>query len=81
MDKILNSLITGTTGIITADKSCLKPKHFESVGVSLNIPMVIAGMEEQPEFSSAILKEKGTLDSGKIEKEVVESWEPLLHII
>ncbi len=68
----IHQITKGTTGIITADKSCLKPKHFESAGISQKIPMVIAGMEDQPEFSSAVLKEKGTLDSGKIEKEVVE---------
>ena len=39
-------------------------------GVSLEIPIAIAGMESQPEFKSAILEEKGTLDTLKIEDEV-----------
>lgn len=65
--------ITGKkVGIITANASCLKPKHFTSTGISDELPMVIAGMENQPEFRDAILKEKGTLDSLRIQKEVVD---------
>ncbi|MBU0464335.1 MAG: aspartate/glutamate racemase family protein [Proteobacteria bacterium] len=65
--------ITGKKiGIITADASCLKPKHFTSTGIPDGLPMVIAGMENQPEFRDAILKEKGSLDSLKIQNEIVE---------
>jgi hypothetical protein len=64
--------ITGKKiGIITANASCLKPKHFTSTGISNEIPLVIVGMENQPEFRDAILKEKGSLDSNKIQDEVV----------
>ena len=64
--------ITGKkVGIITADATNLLSKHFSSTGVPEGFPMAIAGMENQPEFSSAILKEKGTLDSDKIEREIV----------
>ncbi len=64
--------ITGKrVGIITADAGSLKPKHFSSTGVADAIPLAIAGMENQTEFRDAILKEKGTLDSDLIEKEVV----------
>ena len=64
--------ITGKkVGIITADATNLSAKHFSSTGVPEDFPMVIAGMESQPEFSSAILKEKVTLDSHKIEDEIV----------
>jgi aspartate/glutamate racemase len=58
-------------GLITADKTALTPRHFASVGIDEKIPLVIAGMEDQPEFSSAVLKEKGTLDSTLIQQEVV----------
>ncbi len=65
--------ITGKkVGIITADATCLQPKHFSSTGVPRDLPFVMAGMENQPEFTSAVLKEKGTLDSNKIQEEVVE---------
>lgn len=59
------------TGIITANASSLKKAHFDSVNVSPDIPVIIAGMEMQPEFSSAVLQEKGTLDSDKVQAEVV----------
>ena len=58
-------------GIITADSASLTAEHFSAVGVSPEIPLVIAGMEQQKEFSEAVLKEKGTLDSRLIEQEVV----------
>ncbi|WP_080806847.1 aspartate/glutamate racemase family protein [Desulfamplus magnetovallimortis] len=65
--------ITGKmVGIITADAGCLKPRHFEATGVSGDIPLAIAGMENQTEFREAVLKEKGTLDSDRIQDEVVE---------
>jgi len=64
--------ITGKkVGIITANATCLQAKHFSSTGVPQNLPLAIAGMEDQPEFTSAVLKEKGTLDSDKIQEEVV----------
>jgi hypothetical protein len=64
--------ITGKkVGIITADSTRLQPKHFSSTGVPHDLPIVMAGMENQPEFTSAVLKEKGTLDSDTIQDEVV----------
>jgi hypothetical protein len=65
--------VTGKpVGILTADASALTPRHFEGVGVSQDIPLEIIGLEDCPEFSSSILREKGTLDSSLIEAEVVE---------
>ncbi len=64
--------ITGKKiGLITADATCLQTKHFTSTGVPNDLPLAIAGMENQPEFRDAVLKEKGTLDSDKIQEEVV----------
>ena len=64
--------ITGKkVGIITANATCLTEKHFENTGIPPECPIAIAGMENQPEFKSAILEEKGTLDTLKIEDEVV----------
>lgn len=59
-------------GIITADASCLNPKHFRSAGIDERFPLVVSGMENQPEFRDAILREKGTLDSAVIQEEVIE---------
>lgn len=58
-------------GIITANASRLQSKHYTSTGITNDIPLVIAGMENQPEFRDAILNEKGSLDSPKIQTEVV----------
>jgi hypothetical protein len=66
-------------GIITADSSSLTTDHFAAVGISPDIPVVIFGMEEQEEFREAVLEEKGTLDSGKIEKEVVGAAKKMVH--
>jgi hypothetical protein len=58
-------------GVITADAGSLTDEHFSAVGVAPGTPIVIAGMDDQPEFSEAVMHEKGTLDSDKIEREVV----------
>ncbi|MBN2125671.1 MAG: aspartate/glutamate racemase family protein [Deltaproteobacteria bacterium] len=57
--------------VITADSTALTPEHFASVGVGEEIPLVIGGMEDQKEFREAVLEEKGTLDSERIEREVL----------
>lgn len=63
-------------GVVTADKTSLTDKHFKAVGVDPDdIPLVIAGMEDKKEFRQAILEEKGTLDSLKIENELLETVE------
>jgi aspartate/glutamate racemase len=65
--------ITGKpVGVITANSSCLTVEHFRGAGIPDGMPMIIAGMEEQTEFREAVLEEKGTLDSDKIEQETVE---------
>jgi aspartate/glutamate racemase len=66
-------------GIITANAGCLQSRHFTSVGVSQNVPLVVAGMENQPEFRDAVLLEKGSLDSDKIQNEVVEVAKELVQ--
>jgi len=59
-------------GVISANSSVLTPEHFAGVGISPDIPLVLAGMENQTEFRDAILLEKGSLDSDQIQREVVE---------
>lgn len=66
-------------GIITANAACLKPDHFTAVGVSQTLPMAIAGMENQVEFRDAVLREKGSLDSEKIQDEVVNVAKELVQ--
>ncbi len=59
-------------GIITANRSCLTEEHFESVGITSEMPLAIYGMEDQEEFRTSILEEKGTLDSDLIRIEVTD---------
>jgi aspartate/glutamate racemase len=57
-------------GIITANKKRLTNKHLESVGIN-NIPICIAGMEEQENFLNIILRQKPSGNVYKIENEIV----------
>lgn len=68
----MHALCGGSVGVITANASRLTPRHFEACNVPNHIPLAIAGMEDQREFRSAILEEKGTLDSTEIEREVTQ---------
>lgn len=68
----LHAIGGGTVGIITANAARLTPRHFEASNIPAHIPLAIAGMEDQPEFREAILEERGTLDSARIEREVTE---------
>ncbi len=57
--------------VITANSKSMTQEHFLNVGVTPEIPLVVAGMEACPEFCSAVLEEKGSLDSDKIETEIL----------
>jgi hypothetical protein len=57
--------------VITADATAITPEHFLNVGVNPDTPLVLAGMETSPEFLGSVLMEKGTLDSDKVEAEIV----------
>jgi len=59
-------------GVITADSNALTPQHFNSVGVTPDMPLAIVGMENHTEFRQAVLEERGTLDSDLLMDEVVE---------
>jgi hypothetical protein len=67
----LHAITRRKVGIITADSTALGEAHFQALGIDPEVPLAIAGMQDQPEFSSAILREKGTLDSALIESEVI----------
>lgn len=64
--------ITGKrVGIITADARNLTDRHFAAVGIGADIPWSLGDMCAMPEFRSAILEEKGTLDSAVIQDELL----------
>lgn len=68
----MHALCGGTVGVITANASQLTPHHFDACKVRRDTPLAVTGMEGQREFREAILEEKGTLDSPRIEQEVTE---------
>jgi hypothetical protein len=57
-------------GIITAGSRSLTPAFLEAIGISPGPDLLIQGLETCPEFASAVLEEKGSLDADKIQDEV-----------
>lgn len=66
-------------GILCADSGALSPKVLESCGVDGSVPFVAKGLENFPEFRSAITEGKGTLDDRRVEKEVVQAARELIE--
>ncbi|WP_085905376.1 aspartate/glutamate racemase family protein [Kiloniella majae] len=65
-------------GVLTANSKGLTPAHFAAVGAT-DIPVEIQGMEDQPEFSTVILKNQRTdMDLQRIEDEVLDAARKLL---
>jgi len=64
-------------GIVTANKKKLTKRHLETVGIK-NIPICIAGMEDQENFRNLILKGELIGDINKIEIEMVKASKELV---
>ena len=58
-------------GVITADSSNLTVDFLSRAGIKVKNPVVIRGMQNEPEFKAAVLEEKGTLDSDAMAEETV----------
>ncbi|SDO54754.1 aspartate/glutamate racemase family protein [Desulforhopalus singaporensis] len=58
-------------GVVTANSKTLTEDHLRIATGGVEVPMVVTGMQDQPEFYGAIHAEKGTLDFTKVESEVV----------
>ena len=58
-------------GVLTADSSNLTPEFIASAGLKIPNPLIIRGMQDYPEFKTAIFDEKGSLDSDLICQEVI----------
>lgn len=65
-------------GIITASKQNLTPSFLETIGISDAKELAISGLEDCPEFKTAVLDEKGSLDKTLIETEVLDKTLSLL---
>jgi len=66
-------------GIITANSKTLTAKHLQIATNGIDIPIAVAGMEDQKHFYNAIHAEKGTLDFDEVEREVVEVTKNLIN--
>lgn len=58
-------------GVICANSAALTPATLAAVGVHDTSCLAIAGLENEPEFRTAVLDGSGTLDVGRVETEVV----------
>jgi hypothetical protein len=59
-------------GVITADSRYLTENYISQSGIRIKNPLIIRGLQKEPEFKSATVDEKGTLDSDLIRMEVVK---------
>jgi len=65
-------------GVLTASKNGLTERHLHGAGCE-GIPIVVAGMDELPEFREVILENKRiNLDGLKLQNEIVDSAEQLV---
>ena len=60
-------------GVITASNQNLTPSFLELIGIQDMSGLAIKGLENSPEFKSAVLDEKGSLDTQKIQAELVNA--------
>jgi aspartate/glutamate racemase len=66
-------------GIVTANGKTLTDKHLAVATNGIDIPVAVAGMEDQPHFYDAIHAEKGYLDFDKVEQETVSVTQRLVQ--
>ena len=59
-------------GAIVADSRYIRKEILTNVGIDDTIHLVIGGMESKKNFWSAVMEEKGVLDTDLVETEVVE---------
>ena len=58
-------------GVLTADSSNLSVDFLARAGIRPRNPIVIRGMQDEPEFRTSILDPKGTMDTDLITEETV----------
>ncbi len=70
---------TQPIGVITADSTRLSLRFLEQHGLELPPnPLVIRGMQDEPEFKTAVFEDKGTLDSDLITQETASIAESMV---
>ena len=68
----------GEIGIITGHSDFLKEDHLISSGVTDEIKLCVAGMENEEEFKKVVLKGSSVLDSDKMEQGLVDVCSKLI---
>ena len=75
---MLHVMTAAPVGVITADAARLTDRHLRAVGAD-DVPLVIEGMENRPEFFEVILKnEREDMDLAKIEAELLDVGRSLI---
>jgi hypothetical protein len=59
--------------VITADSNNLTPQFLARAGISTANSLIIRGLQDKPEFKTAVFDEKGSLDATRVEAEVIET--------
>jgi hypothetical protein len=68
---IARSLRPGRSiGVITADSRKLTPAFLARGGIGVASPIVVRGLESEPEFVGVVAERKGSLDSDRLTEEV-----------
>jgi hypothetical protein len=57
--------------VITANSNNLTGDFLARSGIAVRNPIIIRGLQEMPEFKTAVLDEKGSIDAALIEAEIV----------
>jgi hypothetical protein len=68
-------------GVITANARALSARHLAVACGGLEVPVVVAGLEDRPAFRSAILEDGPELDPERVEAEVVETAAGLVRSV
>jgi aspartate/glutamate racemase len=63
---------TRPIGMITADDRGMGNDMLILAGIDADVPVVVKGMQDRPEFKRSTLEMCGTLDSDQVEQETVE---------
>jgi len=59
--------------VITADSNSLTPQFLARAGIATANSLIIQGLQDKPEFKTAVFDEKGSLDADRVEAEVVST--------
>jgi Asp/Glu/hydantoin racemase len=59
--------------VVTADSANLTPDFLARAGISVPNKLIIRGLQDRPEFKTAVFDEKGSLDADRVEAEVVST--------